>query len=300
MNTTMDDVAQAAGCSQATVSRVMRGSQDVSEDVRQRVEDALRRTAYKPRRQRRTAAENSDGNGAAAGLRLVSVVFHMSGPHDVLRTTTRGVDVAERHVFQASELQDPRFHSSLNFEQGMLEGLLEVCAHFKAKAHILPADDLMDPRLLAEVRGADGGGVIVAGMYSADLDEFLTNCRPPVVLLDLLCKGGPDAVTSDNIDGMRQSVRHLAGLGHREIGFIGGKNPAYEERFFGFVGEMAAAGLAVRPEFVVESLWRRRAGWRRRRAGWRLCWRGGGGRRRWRRARIITRRGRWRRRASGG
>ncbi|MCL1910541.1 MAG: substrate-binding domain-containing protein [Kiritimatiellaeota bacterium] len=170
-----------------------------------------------------------------------------------MRTTTRGVNVAESHVFQASELQNPQFHTSLNFEQDLLGGLLDGCAHFKARAGIIPTDNLLDTHLLDEVGGETHGGVIVAGMYSDDLGKFLARCAQPVVLLDLLFKDGPDTVTSDNVDGMRQSVRHLVGLGHREIGFVGARNPSYEERYFGFVGEMTLAGLTVRPEFTVET-----------------------------------------------
>ena len=251
MYKTMDDVARAAGCSQATVSRVMSGSPAVSEDVREKVMAALKHRAYKPRK-RPAAAACKTPAPRTAGLRLVNVVFYKRGAYDVLRATPRGLEVAEPHVFHASDLRNARFPQPFDFEQGLLGGLLEGCAHFKAKAGIIPSDNLLDPQLLEEVRGA-GGGVILAGMYSPDLDAFLAQCRQPVVLLDLMRRGGPDAVTSDNVDGMRQGVRHLIGLGHREIGFIGAQNPSYEERYFGFAGEMAKAGLAVRPEFMVET-----------------------------------------------
>ena len=47
---TMDDVAIEAGVSQMTVSRVMRGTGQTSEQVRHRVEQAARKLGYVPNR----------------------------------------------------------------------------------------------------------------------------------------------------------------------------------------------------------------------------------------------------------
>ena len=256
MFTTLEDVAQMAGCSLATVSRAMNGSPLVSDDVRAKVTAAVKHTGYTPRRRRSPRARNGQGGDTQEqGMAVLNVVFFRSGSYEDIVPTGRKVMVSSPHTYHATDFQTPQFRQSNNFEQGILEGLLAACSHFQMKAGIISTDNLCDPKLLEEVRGTGHGGLILGGLYPADgLDAFLAHCRQPVVLLDMLHKGGPDMVTSDNIDGMRQSVAHLVKLGHTAIGFIGTlTQPSYYERYLGFLGAMAEAGLPVRREFVVDT-----------------------------------------------
>ncbi|MEU0091941.1 LacI family DNA-binding transcriptional regulator [Kribbella sp. NPDC006257] len=51
----------------------------------------------------------------------------------------------------------------------------------------------------------------------------------PVVLLNRL-HGSVPAVVVDNLDGIRQIIQHLTGLGHRRIGFVGGPRTSWSNR----------------------------------------------------------------------
>jgi len=255
MHATLDDVAKAAKCSAATVSRVLNGATQVSDAVRAKVAEAVRRTAYKPQRKR-------NGNvGAAAvpaeeGLPVITVVFHRHGAYELIWPEAKGVKVSEPREYHARDWQSSNFLQSNNFDHGLLGGVLAACAYYRVKAEIISTDNLRDPKLLEEVGGAKKGGVIVGGIPPSDggLDAFLARCRPPVVLLDLLHNGLQSVVTSDNMGGARRCVAHLAGLGHREIGFVGTKStPAYHERYLGYLAAMAEAGLGVKREFCVDT-----------------------------------------------
>lgn len=248
MFTTIEDVALAAGCSPATVSRVINGSALVSEDVRAKVSEAVRQTGYTPRR-RRSAAPKTEPRG---GMPVVNILFYRNEPYETLRATPDGVKVGALHAYHAPDLQSAQFRRSNSFEQGLLEGMLAACSHYRLKAGIISADDLEDPLLLEEV-GKAGGGLVIGGIYPEGLDAFLAQCRQPVVLLDILHDGTADVITSDNIGGIRQSVRHLLGLGHTKIGFIGKDNPSYMERHYAFVAAMAEAGCKINPAFVVRT-----------------------------------------------
>ena len=58
---TIREVAQLAGVSPATVSRVMNGTAKVDEEKRKRVEDAIRETGFKPNKLARALFKNSSG-----------------------------------------------------------------------------------------------------------------------------------------------------------------------------------------------------------------------------------------------
>ena len=254
MFATLEDVAQEAGCSLATVSRAINGSSLVSEDVRAKVSAAVQSTGYKPRR-RRSSAVRPSGNGApVGGMPVVNVLFYRSQPFETLRPTAKGVKVGALHAYHPDDLQSPLFRQSNSFEQGLMEGLLAACSHFQLKAGIISTDNFDDPRLLEEVGGTEHGGLIIGGIYPEGLDSFLGKCRQRVVLLDMLHVGAPDVVTSDNMAGIRQSVQHLLALGHRDIGFVGPHvNPSYYERYLGFLAAMSEGGCAVREKWVMSS-----------------------------------------------
>ena len=255
MFATLEDVAQEAGCSLATVSRAINGSSLVSEDVRAKVSAAVQSTGYKPRRRRgHSVNRNAAGAGGGLGLPVVNVLFYRSEPFETLKPTAKGMRVGALHAFHPDDLQSALFRQSNNFEQGLMEGLLAACSHFQLKAGIISTDNFKDPRLLEEVGGTEHGGLIIGGIYPEGLDEFLEKCRQRVVLLDMLHGGEPDVVTSDNMAGVRLSVRHLLELGHRDIGFAGPHvNPSYYERYLGFLAAMTEGGCAVKDKWVMRS-----------------------------------------------
>jgi LacI family transcriptional regulator len=75
----------------------------------------------------------------------------------------------------------------------------------------------------------------------------------PVVAVDP--QPGPSrmpAIDSDNLTGARLATEHLLGLGHRRIGFLGGRSDLESARLRerGFRDAMAAAGVPVDPDMV--------------------------------------------------
>jgi LacI family transcriptional regulator len=70
------------------------------------------------------------------------------------------------------------------------------------------------------------------------------------------------SVRIDDYEGALAMTRHLIALGHRDIAFIKGdpEHTPTELRFEGFLAGMAEAGLAVRPEWIVQGLFTYRSG----------------------------------------
>jgi DNA-binding LacI/PurR family transcriptional regulator len=62
-------------------------------------------------------------------------------------------------------------------------------------------------------------------------------------------------VTSDNEQGGAAAARHLAGLGHSEIGVVAGPPglPTAEARLRGFVSALARCGTAIAPERILRA-----------------------------------------------
>ncbi|WP_270888246.1 LacI family DNA-binding transcriptional regulator [Pedococcus sp. 5OH_020] len=89
-------------------------------------------------------------------------------------------------------------------------------------------------------------GIILCSprMKPSELREAATYC--PVVLVNRKA-GSIPAVAMDNADGMRQVIDHLAGLGHRRIGFVAGPRSSWstKERLRGLRAAAAAAAVEL-------------------------------------------------------
>ena len=111
-------------------------------------------------------------------------------------------------------------------------------------------------RYLARARQHRVDGVVLMGVdrHDPDVEELVTSGLP-VMSVDLDLVGGRTGhVMSDNVTGASLAVRHLAELGHRKIGLIGGPGdmrPAVD-RFLGYRRELERLGLPHRPEYVRE------------------------------------------------
>ncbi|WP_247828098.1 LacI family DNA-binding transcriptional regulator [Arthrobacter antioxidans] len=180
---TINDVAREAGVSTSTVSYVMSGNRPISKETRDVVEDAMRRLKYSPRSSARAlASSRSDVLGLVVPLRAdVNVGVVMQFVTAVV-TTARTFN---KDVLLLTQ-DDPGGIKRVT-SQSMVDGL--VMMDIEAR----------DPRIAV----------------LATLDK-------PAVLI-----GMPDdprglsCVDFDFAGASRTAVRHLSGLGHRGIAFIG-------------------------------------------------------------------------------
>jgi DNA-binding LacI/PurR family transcriptional regulator len=221
---TMQDIADAAGVSQSTVSRVLTGAPNaipINPATRERILEVARQMRYRP-------------NPLARGLRgartmLLGVIVReitdpfFAGAVDAISTEAnrRGYNVV---------LGDAHGHTD---EAIALRTVLET-RH--CDAILLLGDTSDQPRLMEDLRDTN---VPVVGLWQG-------TARTP----------GISVVGVDNKFGLGGLMDHLLGLGHRKIAFVGGA--FVEGRLIGDIGERraafieraAAAGLETPDEFV--------------------------------------------------
>ncbi len=214
---TLADIARESSVSVATVSMVLRNrAAAIPPETRQRIRETARSLGYAPRSPRPPR------------------------PHAV---DTLGV-ILKGHG--AQPLRENPFYS------GILAGIDELCRrrHMNLLYSALPVDSdncpLEYPRLLSN--GAIQGLIVVGVRVTAPLQRVLDELDVPVAMADGYADaGGYDAAVSDNRDGVRQAIAHLAAHGHRHIGMViaeSGGYPSIAERRQGYLEALHAHGLA--------------------------------------------------------
>ena len=216
--TRLREVADRAGVSPATVSRVVNDPSKVNERTRARVESAIRELGYRPSRvARRLRVEG--GCSSLVGL----VIPDIQNPF--FADLARGVeDAAQRHgyaVFLGNSDDDPE----------------------------------KERRYLEVMRSESVDGVILPP--SSDSDEAareVIRAGIPFVCVDRrLGKAKVDTVVVDNVAGAYDAVEHLVQMGHRRIGFLVGKLDlsTSRERLEGYRRALADHGLEHDPTLVL-------------------------------------------------
>jgi len=224
---TMIDVAQAAGVSIATVSAFLNGTSNVSRELTQRIEAAIREIGYE-----RNAIARSLKTGATRTIGLTVADIRNPFFTDVVATIQQVLNKAGYAVMLCSneedtEKQDEQIKLLLD---RMVDGLI-----------IAPAgeDEIMK--------------------------RLVTSTRKPVVLLDRVCDGlDIDAVILDNARAVEDATNYLLGLGHRRIGYISGPpgTSTGRDRLTGYRAALDAAGVGYSPELVREGNFREADGYR--------------------------------------
>lgn len=213
----MREVATRAGVSIKTVSRVINQEANVSPELTERVEAAVRELDYR----HNTAASNlrrTDQRTATIGLLLDDVANPFSA------TLHRAVEtIAQQHetlVFALSSVDDPKQE--------------------KAMVHVLDARRV--DGLITVPVSRDGGGL-----------RYMQRLGKPIVFVDRLATfHEADSVVVDNRVGACTAVRHLAQFGHRRIAFLGDTPTIWTaaERYLGYVEGLAMEGIPLEPAFV--------------------------------------------------
>jgi LacI family transcriptional regulator len=209
-----------SGVSVATVSRVFNGYDDVSASTRQRVLAAAKELDYAPSAAARTLVRRRS--------QLVGVVLFTGREHP--------------------DIGHPFFQEVLvGFKRGI--GALG----FDVLLFATEQPDSSDGRPHSYVRRARHhhvDGVVLMGVSRQDPEvEKLLEGDTPLIGVDLEIVGDRASyVTSDNVHGARQAVRHLHSLGHTRIATITGLEPTKpaQDRLLGYRAELQALGLEPR------------------------------------------------------
>jgi DNA-binding LacI/PurR family transcriptional regulator len=209
---TISDVAARAGVGAGTVSRVLNGSPKVSQTTRQRVLATIEELGYRP-----NPLAQGLSRGRCRTLGVVIPYFTTPSPVERLRGVAAALDGSQYDlvIFNVETVAHRDDFLGTLTRRDRADGLLMVS--------FPPPPDAL-------------GRILDAGV--------------PVVAIDARVDG-VSTVVIDDVEGGRIATRHLVGLGHERIAFIGGdpEDPlgftSAADREAGFREVMADAGLAV-------------------------------------------------------
>lgn len=212
---TIRDVAEAAGVSTATVSRVINEDERVAVETRKRVRAAIDRLGYNINQVARSLKTRATKTVGVVAPELASDFFMLLTENMDRELSAHGYSLIVCSSWESIEEEKKRL------------------------------------RLLAE-RLADGIVMIPASDQWRHITAVQAKGIPLVLVDRKIEVSNADAVLVDNEGGAHEAVAALIADGHRRIGFIGGSLDVStsRERYFGYRRAMTDAGLAIEPAFV--------------------------------------------------
>ncbi|MFS0673614.1 LacI family DNA-binding transcriptional regulator [Ornithinibacillus sp. 179-J 7C1 HS] len=220
MGLTIKDIAQMAGVSQATVSKVINNYKGISEETKNKVMTVINEKGYAPNFSARSLATKKSN--------LIGLIYagrinvDMTHPYfnEVISTFKKNIGLLGYDILMFSNehfLQDEGSY-------------LARCKHFNVD-----------------------GCLIIAGEKVEDATLELAESGFPCIGIDIELTG-PNAsyVMTDNVSLSRKVVEHFYLNSHRKIGFIGGMRESVISnlRLKGFKDAMNQFDLELRDEWI--------------------------------------------------
>ena len=209
---TLKHVAEHAGVSFKTVSRVVNDEAGVSPAMAARVRAAIDELGYRRNRSAQVLRRADARLGTVAVVHADSANPFAAAVHAAFEEHLR--TAADTVVLSASSHEDPEEHDRLVdlFVERQVDGLA-----------VIPVSDAPGPSL------------------SRELER-----RTPIVFIDREPGVEADVVTSDHRGGAHAATTHLLAHGHRRIAFLGSRehSGSIRERFAGFDAAIVDAGGA--------------------------------------------------------
>ena len=215
-NITIQDIANEANVSKATVSRVLNNTSVVHPDKKSAVLEATKRLGFKPNFVARSLAKG--------------------------RSMTIGV--------LTQNIGSP-FYDAIS--QGVIAGLdgsgyspIFVDGRWQRGVEIEAINALLGRRV--------DGLVLIGGDIAADQLEKLCHDLPTVVVARKLAADTHHCIYTDNVDGGYRATKFLIEKGHRQIAIIHGidHHPDAIERFEGYKKALEEAGIELDPSLVLD------------------------------------------------
>ncbi|ANZ25834.1 LacI family transcriptional regulator [Rhodococcus sp. WB1] len=195
------DVARAAGVSQSTVSRALRGDPRVIEETRERIQALAKEMGYVP---------------------------HITARSLITRRSSSIAVVS-------GDLRNPSYPTLVNTLQD------RFAQHdYRVLLMSDRTEGSLEKDILALRGGLVDGVVFISARLDSPIVSEMIDWKIPLVILNRDVDGSQagrvDRVTSDNVGGGRLVADHLIELGHRRIGLISGplENPSVKLRETGF------------------------------------------------------------------
>lgn len=211
----MSEIAELAGVSTATVSRVLHNTGTVSENTRKQVQDAIQTLGYRIRRRPKQSI-------AKAATERIVLLFTGDIVNPFFAEVIRG---AQEEI----ELQDNPKHAL---------SIMHLSNNFE--------------KLTQAARQMSALGIILTGAYPfPELIKLQAESKIPLVVINYRIMGPRiSCIMVDNKDAYFRATRHLIDLGHRRIGFM--DDIAHSEiavaRLEGYKNALSEAGIPYRSE----------------------------------------------------
>jgi len=215
---TLRDVAQKAGVSHQTVSRVINGSLDVLPETRALVEAAIAEMGYHPNAIARSMARGQSHTLACISPNLTDFTF---------ASVIEGAEVEARqhkYFMLSSSASDPESFREL-------------------------VDELVGHRRV--------DGLIVINPYADQRFEFIPKDFPLVFVGASAHEKNICSVSLDDEKVAYEATRHLLTLGHTNIALVTGpmEEDCSQDRTEGYRRALAEAGIAFDETMVIEGDW---------------------------------------------
>jgi DNA-binding LacI/PurR family transcriptional regulator len=215
---TLRDVAQKAGVSHQTVSRVINGSDDVLPETRALVEAAIEEMGYRPNAIARSMARGQTHTLACISPNLTDYTF---------ASVIEGAEVEARqhkYFMLSSSASDPEAFREL-------------------------VDELVGHRRV--------DGLIVINPYADQRFEFVPKNFPLVFVGASAHEKDISSVSLDDEKVAYEATRHLISLGHTNIALVTGpmEEDCSQDRAEGYRRALTEAGIAFDESLVIEGDW---------------------------------------------
>jgi LacI family transcriptional regulator len=219
-NSTIDDVATAAGVARVTVSRVLNKADNVRPETRERVLRAVETLGY---------SVNHQARALASGIERQIMLIHADDPE-----------------------REPNSYYHAGLELGALRGCSAL--GFDLVTRAIDPGSRDRPRLFASILERERpAGLVVPPPLADDIDLLRAALAAGIPIVAI--SAGEEArelVASVGIDeraGGRAIADHLLSLGHRHFGFVKGpvEHRAASLRYDGFIDGLRSGGSSDLP-----------------------------------------------------
>ncbi len=208
---TITEIALAAGVSIATVSRVL-NNKDVSQKTREKVESTILKLNYIPE----------------------------SMAHAIVKSSTKAIAVVTHSMSN---------NYSMEFAEAASDYYLENDIMFYLGCASEPNNEY---RYLMDLMSRGFNGVILhdppSGNYQTGLYDEISKRIPVVIVHSFPSEFKINSITVDQRSGMRQAMRYLLSMGHRDIALVTGtEGYSFELKENVWKEELSIAGIEPDP-----------------------------------------------------